>query len=162
MRAKTTPEARVVTPLMRPWLIQRAIIIDRPHQKGLGALIRLDYMGSAEFEWGSVPASLKRIRENVDAYTVFDLQVGKGKVLTVGCQEAMKEDVKYVLQTLAKGEAIPLKERAELFEWVHPEAKRYDPSTNFWWDIENDWMAWEKNDAFAAKLKQVIRNKPSV
>ena len=144
---------------MRPWLIQRAHIESRPERKGIDSILRLDYMGSAEFECGSVRGSFKRIQENLAQYAVFDLKVCKGKTLTVGCKEAVKEDVKFILKTLSNGDTIHLKERSGLLEWAH---QKYMEETNFWWDIDNDWMAWEKDDEFAVKLKHIIQNKPAL
>jgi hypothetical protein len=44
------------------FLVQRLKRRDRDFKTGFDSLFELDYMGSSEFEYGSVPASLKRIR----------------------------------------------------------------------------------------------------
>lgn len=47
------------------YLIQRVQSCSRPDRAGVDSLLRHDYMGSAEFEFGSVPSSWKKLREAV-------------------------------------------------------------------------------------------------
>lgn len=66
-----------------PYLLQRILRRSgvRPeHAKaGVDACFSMDYMGSAEFEWGALPQTLKRMRVNIDAIRVMSMDVkGKG------------------------------------------------------------------------------------
>ena len=54
--------------MITPYLIQQAKFSDRSDRKGIDSILAFDYMGSAEFEFGALPQSLKRIRENIDNY----------------------------------------------------------------------------------------------
>lgn len=57
----STPEtAREIDRLFG--LFQRADVRDRPHKSGLDALFAWDYMGSAEYEYGALGESLRRMR----------------------------------------------------------------------------------------------------
>ena len=51
---------------------------------GITDIILLDYMGSAEFEWGSLPCSLKRMTINKDFYKVFVFNQYKDEIKEVG------------------------------------------------------------------------------
>jgi len=53
---------------MKPWLVQRATFKDRTHREGVDSMLEFDYMGSAEYEFGAIGKSLKRIRENLRSY----------------------------------------------------------------------------------------------
>jgi len=37
--------------------------------------------------------------------------------------------------------------------------KEEDQRNDFWWDIENDFMFWKKNDVFQSKFVSVIYKK---
>ena len=53
-----------------PYLIQRATI-HHPRREGrFSEAVSLDYMGSAEFEWGALPQSLRELQARVDAIKV--------------------------------------------------------------------------------------------
>ena len=147
---------------MRFWLIQRAEIEPRD-QKGIDGLIHLDYMGSAEFEFGSVPKSLKQIRSEVTSYIHFDLPVGipdplipnqktTDKILTVFCKPEDRADIEEFLLQCCNGKEPQLKERTELNQWAHPEITKWTTRNKFWWDIDNHWMAWEQNPEFTEKV----------
>lgn len=45
--------------------------IEKKDINGLDDIVGLDYMGSAEFEWDSLPKSLRRMTINKDFYKVF-------------------------------------------------------------------------------------------
>ena len=45
--------------------------LEKKEINGLDDIVRIDYMGSAEFECGSLPSSLKRMTINKDFYKVF-------------------------------------------------------------------------------------------
>ena len=60
---------------MKTWLIQRAKFEDRK-STGIDSILSFDYMGSAEFEWGALPKSLKFIRGHFKEYDYHNVMVG--------------------------------------------------------------------------------------
>ena len=100
-------------------------------------------MGSAEFEFGALPTSLKRIRtfydkEKVKIRTVSSIRLQKSTVLDgvplrvlSGMQEEEFNEYVVFLNEL-RADGIRTKERSNF------DSK--DLSTDFWWDIDNDAM----------------------
>ena len=149
---------------MNFWLIQRARI-GNTGRKGLDGILELDYMGSAEFEFNSLPESLKRVRKDVNGqtlgdYDTDDLMICKGKVLTVFCKREQRQDVSDFLIACCRGKGPRLKELSELQQWAHPKTAKWTCRNNFWWDIDNDWFTWEKNAGFELAFIYVLQNPP--
>lgn len=63
------------TSLTGPYLIQRVHRRQGHPKLGVDACFGMDYMGSAEFEWGALPQTLKRMRANLDAIRVMSMDV---------------------------------------------------------------------------------------
>lgn len=61
------------------YLVQRATIktTDREHIAGIDSL--LAYMGSAEFEFGSLGASFRRIMASFDDYVIVNTMLSPGE-----------------------------------------------------------------------------------
>lgn len=78
---------------MNTQLIQRGTFETREYKTGIDSILKFDYMGSSEFEWGALPKSLGRIRENIDSYTYLDVPI-KDKVITVFCKDSQKSEIK--------------------------------------------------------------------
>jgi len=135
---------------MEVWLIQRGTVQYREGSKGIDSLVRFDYMGSAEFEWGALPKSLKRIREELNDYTYLDIPI-KERVVTVFCKNSQKSEMKQYLTDLAERK-FRLKEFAAFNEFVN-DSGYFKDRFNFWWDIENDLMFWKKDNEFELKFK---------
>ncbi len=129
----------------KPYLIQRCQI-KQPianRKSRLSEAVEFDYMGSAEFEWGAIPESLRRIDSNQADWKmrlVNDLVVCEGFGSTLRVWSYLSDDdfSKYAIYLqLLRGGKLRTKE--------HP---RFQPNerTNFWYDIENDVMlGFEKN-----------------
>lgn len=135
---------------MEVWLIQRGTVEYRESTKGIDSLVRFDYMGSAEFEWGALPKSLKRIREELNDYTYLDIPI-KERVVTVFCKNSQKSEMKQYLTDLAERK-FRLKEFTAFNEFVN-DSGYFKDRFNFWWDIENDLMFWKKDNEFEQKFK---------
>lgn len=137
---------------MDSYLIQRAKFADRPIKSGIDQILSFDYMGSAEFEFGALPESLKRIRSNSKDYIQFDYLIPgyKDKPLTILCLKNQKEDVINLLPLLAKNK-IRLKERCDLDAYLSGEM-----SSDLWWDIDNDFFFWRTNSGFSEKFKGLL------
>lgn len=143
--------------MKKPYLIQRAKFENRPDKKGIDQLLSFDYMGSSEFEWGALPKSLKRVRENLADYVLFQYSFKKhpAKVVTVFCTKEQQDLVGDILEQLSEGK-IRLKEYCDLDNYVVPKTKYRD--NDFWWDIDNDWFFWKTNADFDTKFKSALAN----
>lgn len=135
--------------MKRPYLIQRGSFkkISGP-ATGFDMLVNLDYMGSAEFEFGNIPNSMKRICERIEHIQMID--TGFSSFDHLDLYVICVNDVKDLLQNYVEflvTDHIHLKERTNLKESINGidsigRHVRFDPyiRTMFWWDIENDWM----------------------
>lgn len=140
-----------------PYLIQRANFEKNKQGKGIDALLRFDYMGSAEFEFGALPQSLKRVRANKANYTMFQYSL-KSKpscVLTVICEKSEQDQIGEIIEGLAKNK-YRLKEYCDLKDWVSPSESSPSRISDFWWDIENDWFIWKQNTEFDLEFKAAL------
>lgn len=141
---------------MKTQLIQRARFEDRDYKKGIDSIVHLDYMGSSEFEDGSVQRSLAKIRSSISEYTYMDVPV-KDKVITVFCKDSQKPEVKTYLNDLAE-DKFSLQEWSDFDTYIN---KGEIPNrTDFWWDLGNHLMFWKKNVEFEQKFKPIIEKKP--
>lgn len=149
---------------MKMWLIQRGKI-RRPlldNTERLTPTINFDYMGSAEFEFGALPKSLRRLQA-VDALITIrvlnhikDNQDRSLRVLSALDDKQFAEynrlliDLradKVRLKEVSKFAAVEpvkpppyVKSNAELRRWNMQMAEREQWKPDFWWDIENDVM----------------------
>lgn len=132
--------------VIRPYLVQRAIVKEpSAGVKGLDAILQFDYMGSAEFEFGALPASLTKIRENNSEYELFSLRVHglKDRIVSVYCKVSDREGVIDAINKLADNE-FHLKEYSGFDRWFKGNKSTWQ--SNFWWDIDNDFMFWSTGD----------------
>lgn len=142
-----------------PYLVQRAEI-QRPlgdyRGKMLSQAVNLDYMGSASFEFGALPKSLRRLQA-----------LKKGLVLRV--ENSIKEGE----APLRVYSALTDEEYAEYLPYLHMlrEDKQHTEErtefnvgsykskysvTDFWWDIENDVM-WSFDKSFMKGIADVLQ-----
>ncbi len=132
-----------------PYLIQRATI-NRPladKDTRLSRAANLDYMGSAEFEFGALPKSFRRIEQNADAFVmrlVPEIQEGEA-VLRVWSYLNDEDFAAYKQHLLAMREnKLRLKE-SSYFDANHNKNFKH-LRADFWWDIDNDVMfGFDKN-----------------
>jgi hypothetical protein len=141
----------------RPYLIQRAKF-EKREGKGIDALLQFDYMGSSEFEWGALPQSLKRTRENEKQYVQFEFTFEnfEDKPIMILCKEADKEELPKILAQLADRE-LRLKEYCDLDAYLKGN-KDYRTS-DFWWDIENDYFFWRSDETFNSEFMDCLFQK---
>lgn len=111
-------------------------------------IVELDYMSSAEFEWGAIPKAYRRMMYNFSEYEVFHtgIYTPENDELMVFCKKECKEEI---LQSIREFIEKPyhLKQFSEL-EKV-PKVKKDEflgRRSNFWWCIDikphGDWMAF--------------------
>lgn len=136
----------------RYYLIQTGLFrndLDIDLITGFDSLVSIHYMGAAEFEFGSLPKSLKNIAKNSNDYEFYKI---KGTVLKNVNNESMylycnkslnKEDYIKFIKKDAKGKC-QTKRYDKLNSYLKNnfnelDIKNYDNMSfcNFWWDIEN-------------------------
>lgn len=168
---------------MAPYLIQRGHIVqpvvDGTHR--ISEAAKTDYMGSAEFEFGAMPASLRRFRHQMARCTLRTLDAIQDGQTPLRVFSYLDEDqfLEYSKHLINLRNGIPhllrLKERSEFslpeisshakhIEFVKKAQKRrrqkieYVPSplADFWWDIENEVM-FSFNEVFMSRLPQYMQ-----
>jgi|SRR3972149_8815663 len=128
--------------MKNPWLIQRLKLrpgVENP--QGIDALYACDYMGSAEFEWGALPRSLREITGELQNFVITEVTpavTSKDSLhLYAICHKDQVEDLMKFVPELITGKT-RLKESAYLRQAL----LGIDQLYNFdaWWDIDNNWM----------------------
>lgn len=140
-----------------PYLVQRCMFNKRESASGIDAILGFDYMGSAEFEFGALPKSLKAIREKISNYVYFDFKIINDKVVTVFCQAEIKDQMSGIIEALLNHD-FRLKEWCDLDAWVNDEQNSFNRS-DCWWDLENHFFFWKKNDEFEKEFRERIKGK---
>lgn len=165
--------------MLTPYLIQRGTIkpeivkeylnipeedrFSRFHRPltGREGIISLDYMGSAEFEFGAIPASFARIMSNYKEYAIFKsrLRTKNGVIVWVYCPRFKHDVVETWLERVAEKDILHLKEYIGFLDAlnVQPGTERVCDD-NFWWDIENDIMFWIGMEDYANAVLATISN----
>ena len=139
---------------MRQYLIQRDKFTNSPNQKDIDSILGFNYMGSAEFEFNALPKSLKRIRNHMHDYHLFECIINNKKI-TVFCKKENKPEICIIINGLADNK-FNLKEYCDLFYYIK---EKDEIRSDFWWDIENDYMFWKYNPEFDDKFIKLIKPK---
>jgi hypothetical protein len=139
----------------RYWLVQRLVSVPAniPGRTGFDALFGCAYMGSAEFEWGAMPDSLKRIRSAkrlvIEPREVTWAGVTR-TVWFVGPEQGMAEKIAdwdaWRIEENCRGKEssyFPQAFGGHLEDWHH------DPIA--WWSLRDD-IAWALDVETAEKL----------
>ena len=92
--------------------------------------------------------------EILDEYTYFDHTFKNGKIITIFYK---KGDRKEILERIVQiaNEKLYLKEHCDLINWLR-DGDSYS-FNDHWWDIDNDFMFWKKNNEFTEKFKEYIK-----
>lgn len=122
---------------------------------GIDSILEFRYMGAAEFEFGSLPSSLKRIAKDLDAYKVYTTRYisRKGEKLVIFCKEEDIEAVKAMLKKLRRGSQY-LKIGVSFVRNFKEEGMFLG---DFWWDIDNDFFFFFGEQRIA-KVETAMRN----
>lgn len=136
--------------MSKPYLVQRLQVrtFGADQRKGVDREFEMDYMGSAEFEFGSLPKSLREMRKLGDANqkSMFEISFGKTThtVFYYGPSEHLEvaKDLFTDHLVCRYGKKYPLKERSEIQDafFNNDETKN---ETVAWWDIDNNWIAFK-------------------
>ncbi len=134
--------------MIQPYLIQRGTINSplAPEGTRLTNAVNLDYMGAAEFEFGALPESLRRIQAYGPAWRcgkVDEIRTLDDSPLRVCSAIAAEEFPQYVaylrqLRWPERHGRLHLKE-SSAFEHNHKPWSKYR-TIDFWWDLDNDVM----------------------
>lgn len=145
--SEQTVKIRPQVSVKKPYLIQRCKKRNgKIEDSGFDARFDIDYMGSSEFEWGALPASLKVFTRNVDDLQFFQIKGVKnykGKGLWALCFPevfaAYEEYFKDLIEDKTRlKEATRLKDETTGIDFMKRPLK--DNSfcrVDLWWDIEN-------------------------
>lgn len=127
----------------RPYLIQRATIHKplAPPSVRLSIAVDLDYMGSAEFEFGALPKSFRKIEAMAKDFVgrpVPEITKDGNPLIVYSYLNAANfaEYKTWLLRLNGEGEPVRTKESTR-FERDY---KSTYNKTDFWWDINNDAM----------------------
>lgn len=126
------------------YLVQRMIRKDKDLGASSGSIddcYRMDYMGSSEFEDGSLGRSLNRMLAEWGKYEIFklhDLKNCGGEEVWLFCKPEIKEEYIGKLWQLSNDE-VRLKERSNFRETLYKD-NHFGTPTDAWWDIKNDVM----------------------
>jgi len=118
----------------------------------LKGIFSFDYMGSAEFEWGAVPAALKFIAEQAKRLFWIPLKYCVTSGVHSGvyyiCPKSYEAGVKTVITRLLKDErSLDLKERCGLAERVK-DPQGYKKENVGWLELDNGFFFFTDVEMF--------------
>ncbi len=143
--------------------------INKKEITGIDDIIYFDYMGSAEFDFGTLPRSLRRMTINKDFYKVFVFNQYKdenGNPLKVYAPHVSFKNVQKIVDRLVV-DGYGLQEYCSLHRHVQKPEKteedtrfNYKDDRDFWWDIENDFfMFFEHTDKVLEAMDALRKRK---
>ena len=148
-----------------PYLIQRGTIerpLDNYKDVRLSKAVDLDYMGSAEFEFGALPKSFRAMEAMADNAKLTVMTVPKGDtnqntlfVFHFFNDEELEQYKGYLieLRNSARPKSFSLKERTSF----NIERSKYEQKIDFWWDIRNHVM-WSFDKDFMDNIHNLVAN----
>ena len=133
----------------KPWLIQRVAVKRHPptNAKSFDDYLSCDYMGSAEFEFGALPKSLKRVCKNIDNYRIINTKIKDfiKRDLFMFVKKGDEDYIKYIDYITEDEYKVGLKERTNIKDFITGSSfsrqlseDNYNFGYNIWWDIIND------------------------
>lgn len=133
--------------IVNPYLIQRARINTPLTKAGerLSNAVHFDYMGSAEFEFGALPKSFRRIQQKrplLKLRKIEDIKSGELplRVLSTMTDEEFAEYTEILKTLRASDRKIRTKEMTYFNEDYKPFSDNDIYRIDFWWDVCNDAM----------------------
>lgn len=131
-----------------PYLIQRMSFKKNPSGDSIDGIFELDYMGSAEFEFGALPKSLKKMTKTCDDLTFEFIKSIKNYKNQGFCLIGLPGDIedykgfidKLVNDDLRTKEMVKLKEAIDGKDSLGRPIEESFNKTEAWWDIDNQVM----------------------
>jgi hypothetical protein len=139
-----------------PYLIQRCEILKPLAATGdrLSRAVNMDYMGSAEFEFGALPKSFRRMQAGTLVLRLFEDIKENDVPLRVMSTMNVSDFAEYGKHLMRlRGD-----DRMRLKEWsdFNPNLRSRYGKTDFWWDVENDVM-WSFHKPFMNRLEEHLK-----
>lgn len=137
---------------MKFWLLQRGKITHKV-PKGINSPIHIDfdYMGSAEYEFGAIPACLYRIDKQFDKYKFFKTELVSNvdaNNMYIFCKEEDADDIKESLKDFVK-KPKALKEPSyldDVFGNSESIFRHCREKSDCWLDLQNNWIGFVGDD----------------
>lgn len=143
----------------------------RPEKKGVDRYFSMDYMGSAEFEFGALPDSLGRMRRFREGelgiasilvpgfkkvwFRGCETSFSEAKFWFLGCETSFSEAEAFILDQIGP-QRHQLQEPSRILPSLLPDL----PGVRYagWWavDAENPWMLFVKKDDAKLMRKCVL------
>lgn len=126
------------------WLIQRGRFRKVPNEDivGVDSLLCFDIMGSSDFEWGALPASLRRMVTKFKVYDFFIVDQVKdmnGQPMIVYCKKTEKQEIFEAAVHLSQN-GDGYKEYCDMVDYIN--SGKGIHGNDFWWDILNDFFVF--------------------
>ena len=137
------------------YLVQRCNFKEYVESNTVTEAYRPEYMGSAEFEFGALPASLRAMAKDVEQY-VGDVVTINDISVYIWCKKDEVDEVKSNIELMAKEKygilkevnhfsdyfnGASLKEKERIEKKMQKKVKGYEVKwENFWWDICNNFV----------------------
>ena len=124
----------------KPWLIQRCTVKSGWKKTSkVSEYLDLDYMGSAEFEFGAVPKCLREIHGKLDKVNPVKLTIGTHTVWILAEPEKVEHYEKWlnVVKDAASEYEPDLKELISLYQILKDKPRPTYRDDNFWIDLDN-------------------------
>jgi hypothetical protein len=135
----------------------------------LQGIFSFDYMGSSEFEWGSVPYALSQIAGDIEGYETFEVEVDLSKVpahwkrkgelgegfkdVYVIAQKGDREEyTKRILKWASEAYNSGMKETTHLARTLRP-VEEWDNDVQGWLDVSNGVFFFTDFDMFMNTAK---------
>lgn len=120
-----------------PWLVQRLRVRTyQANRKGVDSKFEMDYMGSAEFEFGTLPDTLRKMRSNPYPDAVIPFQIGKVTLYFVGIPASLEEAKALAVDQLGP-RTMRFKEATCLNELLGPCCQYCG-----WWALDGNPLPW--------------------
>lgn len=125
------------------YLVQRCTKKFRQYQsEAVADAFSLDYMGSAEFEFGAIPKSIRKLAQKNLVQTSFKHKSKNGKEHTihvVADHDEQGDAVEAIRKYLSASSPYRnLKEYIHLWELVNEDKKREEYWETFWWCVDEN------------------------
>lgn len=126
-----------------PYLIQRVTRrkFISEHQKGFDRIFSLDYMGSAEFEFNTIPKALKAMRAAKNKkWEIRSITVGKNTAYYVGDPKTFNIAVQLFDDELKdyQNRKFRHKESTRIRETYLPEKGSFAEPYDAWWSLDSE------------------------
>jgi len=134
--------------VIKIFLVQRIMLrISCVGQRtGVDSFFAMDYMGSSEFEFGALPASLRAMRE-MPRPEIHRIKVSEHIAWFVGPTEIKDDVTGFFRDQLDSQPKLYLRERSRIHDAYVGGAWDGEMSDHIgWWDIKNHWAFFMKKD----------------